>query len=341
MKLIDQAVESIYALAGANSEDQFVFTSSDAESITQVFHSIYYDHMVKNGRTQFLLCNLEGSATLLNGARFEDLGCLVEQVSVNSLGLLTRDILNLHTTPKTGALFLSLSNPLTGVMQSLAEIALYCKEHEILLHLNISDCIGKTYFMMRDFPISYLSFSVKKGAGALFIKKGVEFKGMIPSSESLNPLRGGAIDEDLFDAFGKECQRQIDEMDQSTLHLAHLRDHFETTLQKEVPSVKPLYMNQMRVPHQSVALFPKVAADLLLFHLRSENILASLGGGSVQKLEHLLGKCGLDSESSNSALAFSFDVSQTLEQVEKMAIDIGKIYLKLEVMAQDLEEDEF
>lgn len=334
---INEARQSLYQLVGADKSDTFVLTSSLAESITQAFHSMYMHVVRTKGKNHILVGNLEGSATLLNGTHFEKLGCIVDQVSVNSQGFLTEEILNLYTTPKTGALFLSLSNPLTGVLQSISDLAEYCQRHDIFFHLNIDDAIGKVFFQFCDEPIDMISFGGPVGCGALFVKQHTSLVSLIPTAASLNPYRGGEFSIDLFLQFGKWAQHLSDEMDQASMHLAHLRDTFEHTLTAMDTHIAVLFQDVMRIPSMTTIVFPKVSAELLLLYFRERlSHLPSFGGEEIQKLEYLLTKCGIETRQAKSALSFSFYMQQTEEDIIQMAHDVIDVYHELLHISMDI-----
>ncbi|MCF7806199.1 MAG: aminotransferase class V-fold PLP-dependent enzyme [Simkaniaceae bacterium] len=339
------AIESLYDLVGASADDQFVLTSSNAESVTQVFYHVYFEHILKTGKNQILISNLESASTLLNAARLEAAGCRVDEVSVNSEGLITPSILNLHTSPKTSILFISLVNPLTGVIQPITEIAAYCHRHNILLHVNLSDAIGGTYFHFDEYPIDTISFDATsiggpRGLGALFVKKGKKISPLIPTAERINPSRGGAFEPEQLLQFKKAACTLKSEFDSMTLNAARLRDRFEAILKDRIPDVVIPFEQQLRVAHLSTICFPGVAQDLMLFHLAHQNINASMGGGETQKLQHLLTKCGMDATLARSSLSFNMFQDRDEERLDYMVEIIVDTYYKLRKISCGLSFEE-
>ena len=317
VKELNAALSSLYCFVGADESDQFVFTSSVAESITQVFHSVYFDYTLASGKNQILVVNTEDAPTLLNAARFEEMGCSVEMVPVASNGKISAEILNLYTTPKTGVLFMSYADPLTGVIQPVEEIATFCKKHNILLHLNMDNAIGKVHFNLSETPVDFVSFG-----RCLFAKS--KLSALIPSTGALNQLRGGEFDLDALIEAANEAEEMMQEASAIQLRLTRLRNHFERHFDGA------LFNTELRLPHISTIAFKGVAADLMLYHLKEAGVTASMGGNDVQKLEHVLVKCGLDVEVAKSALSFTFSSEMGEDEIDESASVIKKAYEKLQ-----------
>ena len=332
IKEIDDAISSIYDLCGASKESHFVFTSCEAESVAQIFYSTLSDEILKSGKNHVLVGNLEGAAPLLLSSRLEEFGCITEMVPVNSEGIITKDILNLFVSPKTSLFSISLAAPLIGTLQPIEEIANYCKERGILLHVSAGGALGRAFFRFSDLPIDFLTFEGSSIGGPLtsgVILSKKKLSPLIPNSSRLNPLRGGTFDPSLLISLGKAASFLISEADHQNFHLVTLSSRFEKG--REV-----LLAAREKLPQVSILSFKGVAAELLLFHLNERGIRASMGGAEVQKLEHILVKCGIDLIVARSSLAFSLDPKMTLSDVDKMAEVISEVASRLSNISKDL-----
>ena len=318
MKKVEQALEQIYAYAGASEQDHFVYTSSQAESITQVFHTAYHSYMLETGKNQVLVANLEDAPVMMNSDLYERMGCSVEMIPVASDGKITPEILNLYTSEKSAILFISYSNRLTGVIQPIEEIAAFCQKHGILLHVNVSDAIGKLYFRFEDYPISFLSFD-----RCLFAKKEIKLIPLIPATSDLNPYRGGGLNVEEFVAYANSLLEIMEDQATIGLRMARLRNLFETHFETV------LFGEEMRVPHISCLSFEGMSADLLRYRLNEEGFEVNLGGGEVQTLDHILTRSGLSKVEALSALSFAFSSNMRDEEVESLAVTLQKLVTQL------------
>src|SRR3989344_4530226 len=171
------ANQPIYDLVSADESDSFVFTSSGAESICQVLWSVFLNVSRKDGRCHFITSSSEDAPTMQMLKRLEELGCYVKIAPLDKDGKIDIAALKELIGSRTALLSVSVANGLTGVIQPIEEIAALAKEKNVLLHLDATYAVGKTYFSFSEIGADYLTFSGEqihsvKGSGALFAKKG-------------------------------------------------------------------------------------------------------------------------------------------------------------------------
>lgn len=343
-KEVNQSVEALYELCGAKGEDRFVFTSCEAEAILHIFHSVLTDDILKNGKNHILVGNLEGAASLLGANRLEDFGCVTELIPANSEGVITKESLNLFVSPKTALFSLSLAAPLIGVIQPIYELAEYCHKQGILFHVSVTGALGHVYFRFCDLPIDFLTFEGGAIGGplmsaALFISSyRKNFSSLIPSASKLNPLRGGVFDPAALVGFGAAARNLIEERER--FELGDLALYFEKNLKSRLKEIDILLAEREKLPHTSIIAFPGIHADLLLFHLHAHGISASMGGDQVQKLEHILLKCGYDGIIARSAIAFTFSLDMTRKVLQDGVETIVTVVKRLMTLSQGLLFDE-
>jgi cysteine desulfurase len=292
----------IYELVGAKEEDKFVFTSSGAEAVNQVFWSVFVEKARKEGRCHILVSSLEDAPTLQSAKRLEELGCFVKIIPTLENGQIDVEALKRLINPKTALISVTMAHGLTGVIQPFEEIIQIAKEKQVLLHLDANYAVGK-------FPISfdsdYLTFSGEqihsvKSSGALFYKE----------KAPLVPFILGKNGQDFpsLMALTAAAQQATLTLDMMGLEVVRLRDLFEQEIQGEV-----LYQNSPRLPNISALLFPGIHQEALLYYLNRKGISAEMGGAYNSYLSRLVG--------SESALSFSFSRMTTEEEIRK-AIEI-------------------
>ena len=84
-------------------------------------------------------------------------------------------------------------------------------------------------------------------------------------------------------------------------------------------------------------MFEKVHADALLYALDKRGILATLGGGSMQKLSHLLENVKGFSHLSHSALGFAMSRATTVNEVNEAVKIISEEVKRLKSYSEKLE----
>lgn len=328
----------LYDLIDASPEDVFVFTSSGAEAVGQTIWSVFSEISRKKGKTQFIASSIEDAPTLQMLKRCEDFGCRATLAPVDRTGRIDVEKLAALITPRTALITVSAAHGLTGVIQPIEEIGELAKERGVLLHLDVSYAIGKTYFSFPSLHADYITFSGErihsvKGSGALFAKKGRPLVPFILGGASQGGLRGGALDLPSLAAFGSAATLAALSLDAMGLEGARLRDLFETEIQREVQDAEILFKESPRLPNTTALNFPRVHSDALHYYLRRKGLYANTGGAYCQHLHSILASSGIKSE---SALSFSLSRMTTQEEVLKAASLVAGEVRALQKLSEDL-----
>ena len=318
---INGSVDKIYAGVGANKKDTFVFTSCGAEAISQVFHGVYFETVYESGKNHFLTSPIEDASIFMMIERFESVGCSKKLVTLSEKGHIILESLEESISPRTVMLSLSYASGLTGVIQPIADIAELCQEKGILLHVDVSDILGKIYFCFEDMPIDFLTFDgdrihAPKGTGGLFIRSPRTLSPLIADGTEQNGNRGGTLNVPGIIGLGFACDEFQDHFDHMAIEIARLRNKLENGLLNGIPNAKVFFHTSERLPSTTVIGFPGVPAELLAFHLAENNIFASFGGGRTQKLESILQASGVDPLEAKCALSFSLSRDTTEEEID-------------------------
>ena len=319
---IERALDTIKNGLGAAALDTFILTSCGAEAISHVYHALAIDKTLETGRNHFVTTPIEDASCLMGIDRLESLGIRRKCAPLNEQGILTPENLEKALTPRTGLVSLSWANGLTGLLHPVAEIAELCREKGVLLHVDVSDTLGKLYFRFKDMPVDFLTFDGDrfhgpKGTGGLLVSHPHQLKALIPGGMHQDGLRGGTLN--LPGLIG--LQVAFDELEESFDHMctetARLRDQFEASIEKSVPAATILFRETGRLPNVSVMAFPGVSSELLAFHLAKRDVFASFGGGRHQRLEALLRLVCVRSELTKCALSFSLGRETTEQEIRK------------------------
>lgn len=317
MAAIDTREQTMLDLVGANPPDRFIFTSSGAEAINQVFWSVFLEVARKEGKTHFIISEMEDAPTMQCAKRLEELGCTIKIVPVKD-GLIDLDALAQMISLRTALISLTMANGLTGVIQPFDQIIELAKEKKVLLHLDANYAVGK-------FPITfasdYLTFSGDlihsvKGSGGLFVK---EQAPVVPLILGGAHIRGGSFDVPSFMALCAASQQSILYLDTMALEVVRLRDLFESLIDG-----KAQYSEMLRLPNCSLISFEKVHQDALLYFLNRKGIFANIGG---RLAAHLTDK---------TAISFALSRMTTEEEIIKAASIINDTVFELKKISEAL-----
>ena len=326
---LDGREQPIYDLVSADESDQFIFTSSGAESVCQVLWSVFLNISRKDGRCHFIASSSEDAPTMQMLKRLEELGCYVKIAPLDKEGKVDLAALKELINPRTALITMSVANGLTGVIQPIEEIAALAKDKNVLLHLDATYAVGKTYFSFSEIGADYLTFSGDrihsvKGSGALFAKKGAPISSFI--------TKGASIDAPSFMALSGAASQAALYLDAMSLETARLRDLLESKIQNG----KPLFKDSLRLPNTTAIAFPGAHQEALLYLLNRKGVFASIGGPYAQHLSRVLIASGIDSQDAESAISFSLSRMTTEEEILKAAAIINECAQLLQLVSEDL-----
>jgi cysteine desulfurase len=261
---LEPSIQALYDLVAAKERDRFVFTSSGAEAVNQVFWSIFLERARKMGKTHIIISVIEDAPTMQCARRLEELGCTVKIAPVDERGQIDVEALKKLINPRTALISVTMAHGTTGVIQPVEEIRQVAKEKGVLLHLDATHAIGKFFF---SFDADYLTFGGDKihaMGGALFAKEEAPLAALVVGEEEskgaiLAGLNAAALQAGLY-------------LDAMTLEVARLRDLLE-----EETGGKALYKGSLRLPNVTSVVFEGVHQDALLYMLQRKGVFAALG----------------------------------------------------------------
>lgn len=324
--VIEESYRSIYQLLGARESDNFVFTSSGAESVNQVILSGYFDITKQTGKNHFLTSTIDEASAIMSIGRLEKLDCVGRMIDADKKGHVTAQTIADSITPRTALISLSWANGLTGVINPIAEISDLCKERGIRLHLEASHVLGKLYYEMDDVGADFISFNgdnlhAPKGTGGLYIKADVPCSPFIVGGMEQGGFRAGTVNVPALVALGHAAKEMLEARDLMCTEVARLRDKFEKGIVEHCPEAIIFFGDQERVPNISAIAFPGIPNELMLYSLNRKNLYASIGGGSFQQIGLVLMASGVPELIAHSALSFSLSRETHEDDVDK-AIEI-------------------
>lgn len=318
--------KKIYALLGANEQDQFVLTSSGSEAVNQVIYSAYRNVTIPTGKNQFLTSEIDEASAIMAISHLEKTGCVGKSIKVDASGMVTAAGVADALSPRTALVSLSWANGLTGVIQPVSEIAALCRQRGIQLHLDATHVLGKLLFDLDEIKPDYITFNGEqlhgpKGTGGLYIRQGVRASPLIAGGSEQAGLRAGNLNLPALAGLACAAQEAADSLDLLCTETARLRSKLETGIQRGFAKAQICFQDQERLPHCTTVLFPGIANEALLFLLNRKKLCASIGGGNFQQLALMLAAAGIPENLAHSAVSFSLSRYTTDEEIDR-AIEI-------------------
>ena len=170
-----------------------------------------------------------------------------------------------------------------------------------------------------------------KGAGLLYIRKGVKIGPILHGGGQENGLRGSTVNVPAIVGFAKAVEICKEEMEKENKRLIKLRDK----LIKEVLKIKNSHLNgspEKRLANNANFWFDFVEGESLVMQLDLEGIACSTGSAcSSFKLEpsHVLLATGLRPEQAHGSLRVSLGRFTKEEEINKLIKVLPKIIKKI------------
>lgn len=316
-----ESLKNIYELLGAKKSDDFVFTSSGAEAVNHVIHSVYRDQTLESGKNHLITSHSDEAPAIMAIGRLEELHCMGKMVDATKQGMVTAQVIADAMTPRTALVSLCWANGLTGVINPVHEIGALCEERGCCFHLDATHVLGKLYFDLEDTKATHVTFNgdhlhAPKGTGGIWIKEGRKCSAFIVGGIEQAGLRAGSYNTAGLAALGEAALEALDARDYICTETARLRDKLESGVLEGFPDAYPFFRRQERLPNISAIAFPGIANEALLYRLSRRGIYASIGGGSFQQIGLVLENCGVDHRLAHTAINFSLSRETTEEEID-------------------------
>jgi cysteine desulfurase len=264
----------------------------------------------------------------------------VNFVPVNRDGVIDKEKFNELISPKTGFISIMLVNNEIGTIQpvkKLAEIAKN-KNKKIIFHTDAVQALGKIPVDVKDLNIELLSISSHKvngpkGAGALYIKRGIDLEPVLFGGGQEKKLRSGTENVQSIVGFGKACELSKEKLMLNQSKIKDIQNYTINKIIKEIPFCKLNGSKIERIPNNINFSFLGVNGEDLLIKLDENEIASSTGSAcssnKKQKASHVLKAIGLSHEEVTGSIRFSMGYQNTKEEIEATITKLQGIILEL------------
>lgn len=229
---VEKAREQVAALLGCSS-DEILFTSGGSESNNMAIKGTAYTLRYKGDH--IITSSIEHPAVLNPCKNLEEQGYHISYLPVYENGIVQVEELENMINDRTILVSIMLANNETGTLQPIEEISRICHNHNILLHTDASQAIGKIPVLVHDLGVDFLTIAghklyAPKGIGALYIRKGVNIEPLIHGAGHESGRRAGT-ENVIFDvALGKACELAKENLSKNTI--SELTTYFYLGIQK-------------------------------------------------------------------------------------------------------------
>ncbi len=275
-----RARAQVQALIGAAQESEILFTSGGTESNTSAILSAL---AVQGGRNEIITSLVEHPSVLALCDHLEATrGVVIHRIGVDREGRLDEAAYTAALSTRTALVSLMWANSETGVLFPVRRLAEQAKAHGALFHSDAVQAVGKVSVNVSASAIDLLSLSAHKwhgpkGAGALYLRKGLRFAPLLLGGKQERGRRPGTENVPAVVGMGEAARLAHEALDTDMPRLAALRDGFERALCQRLEGVVIAGEGAERAPTTSLMLFAGVDSEELLHVLDREGFCLSQG----------------------------------------------------------------
>lgn len=322
------SIEAKAALATARSQvavllgcrtDEVVFTSGGSEANNLALKGAFF--ALRDKGDHIITTQIEHPA-IVEPCRFlERLGARVTYLPVDGTGRVDPDDLRKAIGPRTILVSIMHANNEVGTIQPIADCARIARNHDVFLHTDAAQSVGKIPTNVDDLGVDLLSIAghklyAPKGVGALFIRRGMQLEPLVHGAGHEGGRRAGTESALLAVGLGKACELACDlgPMDR----VRTLRDHFCKELQNQIGNRMVLNGHSThRLPNTLNVSFVGQAGTEILGRL--DGVAASTGSachsGRIE-LSPVLEAMSIEPEVGMGAVRFSLGRGTTRDEID-------------------------
>ena len=216
------------------------------------------------------------------------------------------------------------ANGEVGTIEPIQEIAKITRENNVIFHTDAVATAGTIPVDVKELGIDALSlagnqFYGPKGAGALWVRKGVRIMPLLDGGVQEEGRRAGTENVPAIVGLGKASELATASMAARIEHLTRLRDRLLKELPGKIDHVVVTGHPRNRLPGIASFCVEFIEGESMLMLLNSRGIAVSSGSACTSralKASHVLIAMGISHELAQGSILFGFGIDNTPEDVD-------------------------
>lgn len=327
---IEEAREEIASSINAHPAE-IIFTSGGTESNNAILKSA----CIESGLVDSLLISsIEHHAVEYPAEWLASQGFSTAIAPVNGLGRILPDWQKRMPSARCLVSFMHANNEI-GTIQEIASVKSLLPETSYL-HSDAVQSYGKIPIDIDKLHVDFMSMSAHKihgpkGIGAMFIRKGIDFKSHQQGGGQERNRRAGTESPALIIGFQMAVRKAMKEMEARDKHMRALQSHMRSMISQHIPQAR------INTPMDDAITLPSILNISFSMISDGESILQlmdmagfAVSNGSAcvsgsQQPSHVLQAIGLSDKEAKAAVRFSFCKDNTIEEVEMAVMQLKTI----------------
>jgi len=331
---VDNARDIIARTINAKSNEIY-FTSGGTEANNWALRGIASANVKKGNH--IIVSQIEHHSIIDICKQLAKEGFEITYLPVDASGLVSISELLHEIRPTTILVSVMAVNNEVGTIQNIRAISEIVKFYNVNFHVDAVQGLGVMPLDVEALGIDLMSLSAHKihgpkGAGALYVRNGVNINPFMIGGEQEHSKRGGTQNVPAIVGFGKACEINQRDFEFRDKKMFELSTYFISKIEYEIPDIKINgHVHQKANGIVSVS-FRGVEGENLIMMLDMQGIAVSTGSacasGSLEK-SHVLTAMGLTNEEIRGTVRFSFDINITRDDIDYVVRVLSELVAKL------------
>jgi len=317
---VEEARREVAGLLGCRPAE-VVFTSGGTEANDAALRGVL--RLVKRSPKRVVTTAIEHSSVLASLRDLDDVG--VDFAPLDAAGrVLVAELERLLRQP-ADLVSIGWANNEIGTLQPIAAIAELCRLHEVPLHVDAVQAVGKIPIDLRGVALASVSahkIGAPKGVGALYVRDGAPWRPMLIGGGQERGRRGGTENVPGIVAFGCAARVRRRDLAAESVRLGALRDELWQQLRAIDGVVRHGGCGDDALPNTLSVRFAGVRGESLVAALDLAEIAVSSGSAcaaGAAEPSHVLRALGLDESTAADGVRFSFGSTNGASDVTTIA----------------------
>lgn len=323
-KHIKSAREAIAKSLGADNQEIY-FTSGGTEANNLAILG-YLDANPRKGK-HIITTKIEHPSVLEVYKLLGSKGYRVDFLDVDSKGIIDLESLKGSISNDTALISVTYVNNEIGTLQPLSDIVDIKNiiNRDTAIHVDAIQAYGKIKIVPKKLGIDLMSMSSHKihgpkGAGALYIRKGIRILPILSGGGQEFSLRSGTENVSGICGFGMAADIIHKNLEENYEKCSKLKSYFIDKLINEFGEAAFVISPEASSPYILNVAFANIRSEVLLHHLEMKNIFVSTGSACSSRKNvhsHVLKALGLKPDMIEGAVRFSFSAFNTSEDIDE------------------------